>query len=286
MSNNIKIDNFQDIFTKANHGQYYDYASKQLHKVSWLERIVRILFACCMESTTAKCIRLSTQTLVTAIRNFQDPLISASMRKTIDELENSANQSATQLAEMINHLAPKLILECCEATKVMKQSPAAITRGQELASVLTEAKKYIDDTYPEAKTKTIRSFSIINGSVEKPIRSTLWPIVKQWIKNNFNGIPAQSTATASAKEIVEEFLKNTNRGAEISCTLKQISGQLDIVKCYENELAVHLIKRASDTLTIPFKKIKMIWLGKLLKNGDEIPTGSSRQPIFHLIIRP
>lgn len=157
----LAINDFQDIFTHAENSQYY--TSNDLPTVCWLERFVRRLLACFVESTLAKCIRLSSDTLLAAIRNPNDTLLTAQMNRTIYEIVAMSNPTAIALAKMIEKKAPGLIMQLGIALAEKRQAFQKQTNGSAPAAVSTPAPQTATTAQgsatqaSEAATKTRRS---------------------------------------------------------------------------------------------------------------------------------
>jgi hypothetical protein len=118
----VQIDTFDQIFTQANLGCFYDYESKKLDQINLLERVIRALLSCTglVESTVAKCIRVSSESLLQAIRTPNDPFITDKLRELIEKLEDVTDPKLIALIEKINKQAPYLIQNCLKAFREMK----------------------------------------------------------------------------------------------------------------------------------------------------------------------
>lgn len=151
----IQIRQFDEIFDQAAQAKYFDYASKKIQHVNCLERVVRLILSAVglMESTISKCIRVSSESLLQALRTPRDPFVTNELRVTVDLLEQS-DPKVAELAKKINKLAPKLLQQCYKA---YQQAKAEIAKGsaastdddlptvQELRQRETEVKKREDD---------------------------------------------------------------------------------------------------------------------------------------------
>lgn len=117
-----QFSSLDEIFAQANQGNYFDYESKKLQSVNFIERIVRVIFSAfgLMDSTTAKCIRVSSESLLKALQTPNDSFVTETLRNLVEKLENATDPDLIKLANRINKLAPKLIQECITACREMR----------------------------------------------------------------------------------------------------------------------------------------------------------------------
>lgn len=286
------INDFQSIFNQADKAHYYD-PSKKLLKIWWLERLVKIIFACCCkESTTQKCIRISSETLLAALRNPQgDPILGRNFIGIIEELETMSSPKTIKLAAMIEAKAPGLILKCIEANQERRQIQKRLQYKQKLAGlctlprpltdiqaqILDEERKYIEDTYPES-------------DAHSPIYCGINTLKKRLENDCINNLPTTLPNTnlrTWATTVIEGMLDSYNTGSTHQCTIKTILGQTHHVQCLSDQLGVHLKKAIDAVSRIPIGQMRLIYNHQTIENGESLNTifASDPNPTFHMTLR-
>jgi hypothetical protein len=137
----VQIDTFDQIFTQANLGSFYDYESKKLAQINFLERVIRAILSCTglVDSTVAKCIRVSSESLLQAIRTPSDPFITDKFRELIEKLEDVTDPKLVALIEKINKQAPNLIQNCLKALREMKAELLDLQAATNTVEILPSA---------------------------------------------------------------------------------------------------------------------------------------------------
>lgn len=116
------LDSFDDIYDNAVNGRYFDYSAQTIVSVSWLEHIVRWIFSKlgCMDSTTEKCIHVSSEALKEGLKTPTDTFVGANLRAMITQMGGGNSASLQPTIDKVNGFAPHLIQECLRISSAMQ----------------------------------------------------------------------------------------------------------------------------------------------------------------------
>lgn len=272
---------FSDIFTAADQAIYFDYKSTSKKSVYWLERLVRALFSCfgIMESTTKKCIRLSSQALIEAFHQPYDPFSSLSnsfmdnkVRVIIENLDQGSQDTALRdLVRLINRLAPTLISQCLHA---YQEEKAKLLQTQIPPSPLLSSPVVITPTPLDAAQRALydETKEIADKEFSYNRDATLWPVIEDKVRELLISSSGQTPKEMVLHVLNELFiLPHVSPSANVTVDLHVAGGnQTTTIEVNRDNLVYHFKLHIQDRLGIPPYALELIYKGKRLENGSQL----------------